>query len=77
MTEAMAEVHSGCGHPFDEHVLYATGSTPMDGGVMLCPVQGCMCFSTWSAPFVKESKRTDIRVPDVDELAAMREVLQS
>lgn len=37
-----------CGHLFDPHVLIATTGDPMEGGIGLCPEDGCPCFSTWS-----------------------------
>jgi hypothetical protein len=37
----------GCDHPFDDHILVAY-EEPMDGGLMLCPANGCKCVNTWS-----------------------------
>jgi hypothetical protein len=36
-----------CGHSFDGHRMIAPGD-PLQGGVMMCPVRGCPCWSTWS-----------------------------
>lgn len=42
-------MHPGCMHPLDEHVVIAHGD-PLDGGVMVCPVAGCVCVSRWDVP---------------------------
>jgi hypothetical protein len=63
-----------CQHPFDPHAMIATTGNPLDGGVMLCPDPGCMCFATWSAP--GSDGRTQVVLPDAEELAAMRAFIQ-
>jgi hypothetical protein len=35
-----------CGHLFDPHMLLA-GESSLDGGIIVCPVNGCNCFATW------------------------------
>jgi hypothetical protein len=35
-----------CGHPFDDHLLWAEKDNVMGGGVMTCPL--CDCTGTWS-----------------------------
>ena len=66
-----------CGHPFDPHAVVTTGGAPVDGGIMLCPVDdwGCDCISTWAAP--PYSTRETVRIPDEKELSAIREILQN
>lgn len=36
-----------CGHPFDDHPMAAIFDDVMDGGIIVCPVIGCQCVSTW------------------------------
>lgn len=38
-----------CEHPEGPHKMVAPGD-PLQGGVMLCPVEGCECFGTWGVP---------------------------
>lgn len=72
-----------CGHAFDPHVMVVTtfGSyqdkerVPV-GGVMLCQVKGCQCFSTWSVPQLGASGRESVTIPGDDELASMRTFAQ-
>lgn len=67
---------SRCSHLFDPHLMVTTGSSPTEGGVMLCNVKGCLCYATWSAPQLGSTRET-IRVPDDDELADLRRRLQT
>ena len=36
-----------CGHELDPHQMILVIETPLLAGVMVCPVQGCACWSTW------------------------------
>lgn len=36
-----------CSHPFDLHAMVSPDHNPMNGGIILCPVLGCTCYSTW------------------------------
>lgn len=36
-----------CSHPTDLHSMLAANNNPMNGGVVLCPVYGCPCFTTF------------------------------
>lgn len=37
-----------CDHPFDDHSFAAIFESPMDGGIIVCPIHGCRCVSTWA-----------------------------
>lgn len=63
-----------CDHRADPHLVVATNEDPLLGGVVLCQVKGCMCFSTWAPQWVG---RDDVRIPDDDELNTMRLNLQT
>jgi hypothetical protein len=73
MTEAGGECEQ-CGDPLDDHAMIPTAGDPREGGVMLCPVPGCLCLATWSVP--PFSERGAVLVPDLEELAAMRAFVQ-
>lgn len=64
---------SRCQHPMDPHVLVATGPTPMEGGVLLCPALGCFCINTWTPDGVP---REQIRMPSQEELREFRANVQ-
>lgn len=64
-----------CGHLADPHVLVVTGASPVDGGIMLCPEAGCLCFSTWSTSLGPEE--IDVVVPSMDEVEKLREWFQT
>jgi hypothetical protein len=68
--------HSECPHDFDQHMLLTTGSSPTDGGVIICHVKGCMCLTTWDVPQLGGT-RENIRVPDDEELESLRKELQT
>ena len=56
--EPMLEICHQCGHSSDNHELRCfmeeTTPAPTDGW-MMCPEEGCTCYSTWSANYrVKE-----------------------
>lgn len=70
-----SSTHDGCEHDFDVHVLIATGDSPTQGGIMLCPVKGCECFSTWDAPQVGHTREAVI-VPPPEEITRLREQIQ-
>lgn len=75
----MSEVGKGadctqCGHPFGPHLFVVTGDGPLRGGVVLCNLQGCDCIGTWSAG---GGTRDQVRMPDDEELAAIRAQVQS
>lgn len=67
--------HDGCEHDFDAHLMVVTGATPADGGVMICPVKGCECYATWSAPQLGSTRKT-IAIPSEDQMRQLRERLQ-
>lgn len=62
-----------CGHDFDPHVLVAP-EDPMKGGIMICPVMNCECFSTWG---VGKGSKPSKDLPDRAEIAAIRERIQT
>jgi hypothetical protein len=62
-----------CAHLFDPHSLVATTGDPMDGGIMLCPEPGCVCYSTWSM----KPKTPPKLVPDRFQIEAIREQIQA
>lgn len=65
-----------CAHSLDPHLVVATGEKgPTAGGVILCHVKGCQCYSTWSLPQLGGTKESVI-VPDKEQLAEMRRTLQ-
>jgi hypothetical protein len=66
------DVCQQCGHPSDPHALFATTGDPMEGGIMLCPVRGCRCYSTWGV-----GDAPAVRVPDEAETEALRQELQA
>lgn len=58
--------------------MVATTGDPKDGGVVLCPVQGCACYSTWSPSWPgKDTSTPPVHVPDRFELEMLREHVQS
>lgn len=67
-----------CGDPFDPHALLTTSDDgdPMKGGIMLCPVPGCQCFSTWSPRFSEEDEKVMPFVPDRARIEELRELVQ-
>jgi len=65
-----------CSHPFDPHLVIATGETPFDGGIIICNVKGCQCYGTWDVPQLG-GRREDIDEPDRAELEEMRERMQT
>lgn len=67
-----SDEHTACEHPFDNHSLIATSEDVRKGGVILCPVRGCKCYSTWDAPQFGYTK-DDIQIPSEDELAYYQE----
>jgi len=68
-----------CGHPFNPHSLIATTGDPRNGGIILCPVPGCECYSTWGCAVKGKDKKAPPpeRIPDRFEIAHLREVIQS
>lgn len=63
-----------CADDFDNHcVIMTTEQPPVIGGVVLCPVPGCECFSTWSKDGTHEK---DILVPPPDQLEQLRHAVQ-
>lgn len=67
-----------CGHPTGPHALIATLGNehgqvdPMKGGIMLCPVTGCMCYGTWGA-----AGRPAERIPPQDETDEIRRMIHA
>lgn len=59
-----------CAHEFAPHLFLALDE-PHNGGVVLCPVKECLCYSTWGI-----NGAAPQRVPDDVELAALRADLQ-
>jgi len=72
--EPVVEQCGQCGHPFPPHHMVATREDPQLGGVVVCSMPWCMCFSTWDVP--PFSSREDVLIPNDVELAAIREVIQ-
>lgn len=67
-----------CAHLYEPHSLVAVTGNPMDGGIILCPEPGCVCYSTWSVPEAVGGRgKQDIPTPDRFELERIREVIQS
>jgi hypothetical protein len=65
-------VNHDCEHEFDDHIVIATTSDPLDGGVIICQVKGCLCTQTWGV------NTTPARhVPGPQELDALRQRLQT
>lgn len=64
-----------CGHPFGPHAVVATSGNPIDGGIMLCPVPDCRCFSTWDTNAPGAKKKEDVFVPAPAEIEALRTLL--
>lgn len=67
------EIHdcAQCEHDFDDHVVMPTAVDPADGGIILCPSKGCLCFTTWSV-----ANRGVARIPDPEEIELLREQFQ-
>jgi hypothetical protein len=61
-----------CGHPFALHALVATKDSPMNGGIVLCPVKDCPCYATWGVG--RASQRPD--APSQDEIDRLRMAVQ-
>jgi hypothetical protein len=62
-----------CGHDWGQHDLIATTGDPIDGGIILCPVPGCECYSTWSTD--GKGKET-VYQPPIEEVDLIRAELQ-
>lgn len=62
-----------CQHAMDPHVVVATGPTPMDGGIILCPESGCTCWFSWCPPDMDCQR---IRIPDLAETDELRRDIQ-
>jgi hypothetical protein len=60
-----------CGHAFGRHLVIALNGDPMDGGVMLCPENECLCATTWS---VGDSPQPEM--PSGEKLAVIRSELK-
>lgn len=67
-TEPSTEQCGYCPHRLGWHIMVATGMTPMDGGVMLCPA--CPCAPTWAPAGVLRPER-----PAAHVLAHLRVML--
>lgn len=56
--EPMSKICNQCGHSSDNHELRCfmedATSVPADGW-MMCPEEGCTCYSTWSANYQLEN----------------------
>ena len=63
---------STCGHKFDPHILVGTTGDPQDGGIIVCNLDGCQCYSTWGL----EGKKP-VRIPDRFELERIREQVRA
>ena len=75
MTDGVTEPEKTCqqcAHDFGPHSMIATTGNPMDGGIMLCPEPGCVCFSTWGAQGGPAKY-----IPDRFELEEIREYVQA
>jgi len=62
-----------CADPFDPHAMIPTGQTNMDGGIILCPVKGCLCLLTWGT---KNRPADAVAVPNDTIITALRKQLQ-
>lgn len=72
--EVAVEACGQCGDNFDNHaVIVTTEQPPIIGGIVLCPVPGCDCFSTWSRDGVHAEQ---IEVPSEEGLAQLRQAVQ-
>lgn len=62
-----------CGHCLDRHVLVQTGTSSLDGGITICPSPWCRCWKTWAPEGMKPD---EVRVPNMDEVLAIRARIQ-
>ncbi len=60
-----------CRHLMDPHVMYRTGDTAQDGGIILCPVKDCQCLGTWGVGDTQPPV-----MPHADVIAQLRELAQ-
>lgn len=74
--EEPIKVCEQCGDDFDAHALIATQEDPLKGGIILCPTQGCQCYSTFAVPQAGGS-RQDVVEPPPATVQALRERLQA
>lgn len=73
MTE-VTDTCTQCGHELDPHALITYD--PLRGGIVLCPVLGCTCYSTLALGGVN-SLIPDLKaLPDRWEVEALRQRLQ-
>jgi hypothetical protein len=61
-----------CQHLFDPHRVIATTGDPMEGGVMVCDVPECMCFSTWS---VQNRPKPEVSPEEKAQWLAVKDML--
>lgn len=59
MLTTHVEMCGQCQHPFDDHVLKGPGDPPM-WGWMTCPVEGCLCWMTWSLTGIQSEQVMDL-----------------
>lgn len=75
MTEAVPvgkDDDCSCGHPFALHAMVSTDGSPMNGGIVLCPVMDCQCYATWGVG--QNSARPP--KPSDEEIARLRMAVQ-
>ncbi len=64
-----------CAHDMGPHAMLSLTGDPLDGGIMLCPVGGCQCFSTWS-PSIGGEPTQPPPIPDRALIEELRERVQ-
>lgn len=60
-----------CPHLFDPHAVIATTGDPLEGGVIVCPEPGCLCYATWGI-----NGAEPVLIPDEQHLAVIRAEVQ-
>lgn len=77
----MPDTCTYCSHEMGPHVLVA-GEDPLRGGIMLCPLEECLCVSTWGVndgrpPPELVERLLELAVEDEEIRAAMAERLRA
>lgn len=60
-------------HSLDRHVLIETAGSAYNGGITVCPVRWCTCWTTWAPEGVSPD---EVRVPNMEEVLAIRARIQ-
>lgn len=58
---------TSCGHPFSLHAHMAVGHDPGQGGVVLCPVRDCPCYTSW-APGEDRPENPEMTAEEINRL---------